>query len=283
MTSRFLGVKAGRIFAVGLAAAVTTLAGCAQDVDVLHGDKSASNGKGGQAPEAGGTNTNIGSKEPSVTGGYGDPSEMDLYVMLDQSSSLNDRVPGSTSIWWDVAVEGILGFLSAPSSSGVGIGLQYFPLGGIAPASCLADYTTPEVEIAPLPGNASPLAASLQAHKPADFTPTAPALRGAIIHMKAWAAAHPSRRPGVVFITDGFPTECDPQAISAVASIAAEGANNEPVVRTYVIGLNLGLGGRNLDELAQAGRTGHAVLIDQDVSPSVEGALTRIIENPDGG
>jgi hypothetical protein len=108
-------------------------------------------------------------------------------------------------------------------------------------------------------------------------------LRGAIAHMKAWAPAHPGRRPGVVLVTDGFPTECDPQDITDIASIAAEGADNEPVVRTYVIGLNLGLGAAKLDELARAGRTGHAVAIDHDVSPSLSGSLTAIIQNPDGG
>src|ERR1051326_7706721 len=109
MTSRFFGVKAGRILAVGLAAASPgALAGCAQDVDVLHGDKSASNGKDGKAPgTGGGSNTNVGGTAPSITGTDEGSSEMDLYVMFDQSSSMNDPIPGSSTTWWDGAVEGI--------------------------------------------------------------------------------------------------------------------------------------------------------------------------------
>jgi hypothetical protein len=310
MTHRSLSVsRVCAALSTGLASlSFAALAGCAADVRVLHDHSNLSNGKdagtkheddaspgsGGAAPSGSGgatASTGSGGAKPSMgsggapaaagSGSGGPPT--DLYVMLDQSSSLSDPVPGSSSTWWTVATNAIRMFLNDPAAAGTGVGLQYFPLGGIAPASCMADYATPEVEIAALPGNIGALTASLAMHEPIAFTPTAPALQGAIAHMKAWAPAHPGRVPAVVFVTDGFPTECDPQDIDDVAGIAASGVASAPVVRTFVIGLNLGLGGANYDVLANAGGTGHVMSINSDVTANLIAALRGIIGERDGG
>jgi uncharacterized protein YegL len=126
----------------------------------------------------------------------------------------------------------------------------------------MANYKTPEVDIGLLPGNAAAVAAAIQMHSPTAFTPTAPALSGAIAHMKEWAPTHPGHEPVVVLVTDGFPTECDPLDITDIAQIASTGFNTDPKVRTFVIGFNLGPGGANLNELAAAGGTNKAFLID---------------------
>jgi hypothetical protein len=43
-----------------------------------------------------------------------------------------------------------------------------------------------------------------------------------------------------VLVTDGAPMECDAD-VGAVAAIAAEGAGGTPSVRTFVVGVGLGL------------------------------------------
>jgi hypothetical protein len=143
------------------------------------------------------------------------------------------------------------------------------------------NYVTPEVEIAPLPGNAASIVNALRAHSPTTFTPTAPALKGAIEHMKGWAPAHPGRRPAVVLVTDGYPTECTPQAIAEIAQIAAEGYSSTPRVLTYVVGLVSGGSLDNMNGIAAAGGTGHArAVIGPDVASQLEGAMLDIATTP---
>jgi hypothetical protein len=185
-----------------------------------------------------------------------------MYVMFDQSSSMGTALPGSTGTWWSAAQAGVMSFVNNPKAAGTGVGLQFFPYGGaVAPLSCQASYATPEVEIGLLPGNAAALSASIQTHAPTTFTPTGPALQGAITHMKAWGPAHPGRAPVVVLVTDGFPTECDPQQIADIALLARTAFESEPKVRTFVIGLEDGGALGNLREIAVAGGSGAPILI----------------------
>src|SRR6185436_190120 len=59
--------------------------------------------------------------------------------------------------------------------------------------SCVAaDYAKPDVEIAPLPGIAGALVASIDKHGPTGGTPTSAALQGAIDHAKAWGTQNPN-------------------------------------------------------------------------------------------
>jgi hypothetical protein len=161
------------------------------------------------------------------------------------------------------------------------VGIQFFPLDGIAPQSCTADYRTPEVELGLLPGNAGAVVGAMQKHQPTSFTPTAPALSGAIAHMKEWAQNHPYHAPVVVLVTDGFPTECDPRDITGVAEIAKTGLDTEPKVYTVVVGLNLGVGGSSLNELAAAGGTNKAFFINGgDIASQFVDAMLNIRLGP---
>jgi len=77
--------------------------------------------------------------------------------------------------------------------------------------------------------------------------------------------------------TDGFPTECDPQDITDIATIVQNAFNTEPKVRTFVVGFNLGPGGSNLDALAEAGGTGKPFLIDKgDIGAQFVNAMLSI-------
>lgn len=56
------------------------------------------------------------------------PIELDMYVMLDRSGSmLGPTADGTTK--WDAVRQALIAFASDDASAGLGVGLQYFPLG----------------------------------------------------------------------------------------------------------------------------------------------------------
>jgi hypothetical protein len=232
---------------------------------------------------------------------------LDIYIMLDQSGSMQESVPGGGTKW--AAVTSALNtFVSGPAN-GVSVGLQYFGLsapGTACPSSCssdtdcgpsggpclsntclgclstgtdscnAADYATPDVEIAPLPGSAVAIAASIGAHTPTTATPTSAALQGAVDHAKTWAQAHPGHVVIALLATDGDPTECDTSLpnINAIASTAAAG---NPSIPTFVIGVGSSL--TALNGIALAGGTHQAFIVDttqQSVNQQFLDALNAI-------
>ncbi len=135
--------------------------------------------------------------------------------------------------------------------------------------SCdLADYATPAVEIATLPGAAPALLASIQGEAPEGATPTAPALAGALSHAASWAGQNPTHKVVAVLATDGLPTECAPTDIDSIAQLAADGLAASPSVPTFVIGVFAGndqVAKQNMNQLAAAGGTGQAFFISNNV------------------
>jgi Mg-chelatase subunit ChlD len=143
-------------------------------------------------------------------------------------------------------------------------------------------YATPAVPVAVLPGAAPALIASLTARRPDGLTPTGPALAGALQLAQTEAAANPSHKPAVVFVTDGLPTECTPVDIPTIAGVARAAAMATPSIPTFVIGVfapdEMAAASTNLDALAQAGGTGSAVVINtnQNVTQALQAALDQI-------
>jgi len=84
-------------------------------------------------------------------------------------------------------------------------------------------------------------------------------LQGAIDHARTWATQHPDRKTVVVLQTDGEPNDCE-STVDAVSEVAAGGVNGTPSLPTYVIGVGSEL--RNLDEIARAGGTDRAFIVD---------------------
>ena len=155
--------------------------------------------------------------------------------------------------------------------------------------SCtVSDYAKPAVSIDVLPDNAERLVASLSAVEPIGSTPTPAALSGALRLASDNANQHPDRRTIVVLATDGSPTECLPtstttesQAIAATAKVASQGFAATPSILTYVIGVfapSQKTAGANLNQLASAGGTGTAFIIDQsqDVTQQLLDAFAKI-------
>jgi hypothetical protein len=163
-----------------------------------------------------------------------------------------------------------------------------------------SSYATPDVPIATLPGAAAALMTSLAGHSPGGYTPTGPALGGALMFARSRIAAMPTHRVAVVLVTDGLPggfipgfppAECMPTSIPAMGSdpgIAAllrgaMGTGGTPAVNTFVIGVfspgaAAQMAQTNLDMLATAGGTAPAVIIDtsQDVSAALRNALKQV-------
>lgn len=208
---------------------------------------------------------------------------LDMYVMLDKSSSMD-----SSGKWTNVT-SALNTFFSDPGSSGIGVGLQFFPLqsSNPPPSSCNTDqdcgaygpclpapfnicvgaaggdscepmdYATPALPIATLPMAAASLQSTMNGESPdGASTPTGVALAGARDYATQWAAANPTHLTYILFATDGDPTGCSGDAQAEAAAAAA--AN--PSVKTFVIGVGPELG--FLNGVAQAGGTGQAFLVD---------------------
>jgi hypothetical protein len=311
---------------------------------------------------------------------------LDLYFMLDTSGSMNDLVAAGQSKW-SAVVSAMTAFVNDPASSGIGVGLQYFPLPAAGvPASCTSsaqcgaagpcvlaicsnltgtlpctsdadcprrsvcvtvghcqydhnylcanpgssqcgpdqngfplgscdvmtsstcaagdsctaqDYQTPAVAIAPLPGVASTVTASLAMHQPEGNTPTSAALQGAINEASAFARAHPGHTVAAVLATDGIPDECVP-TVAGVAQIAAGGLGLTPAIKTFAIGVfapgDVASGTSALDQIATSGGTTSAFIVNsstQNVEQQFSSALASIrgaalpcsyqLPAPDGG
>jgi hypothetical protein len=159
-----------------------------------------------------------------------------------------------------------------------------FPRGCAFEPTCdPADFAQPSA-VGALPDGASTLIAALQAEAPTgNGTPMVPALTGALQHAWSIAAQNPSRRQAVILATDGAPSTCG-ESVSQVAQVAAQGVTGSaehPSVSTFVIGVfgpDDPNAPSNMDQIASAGGTEHAFMVDttQDVSAEFLAALESI-------
>jgi hypothetical protein len=203
------------------------------------------------------------------------PAPLDLYIMFDQSLSMNctiDDPNDANATRWTTVKAALENVLNSPSSAGLSAGIGYFGNFGILSSCSAADYETPDVEIAPLPGNATAIGMSLDNHMPATNTTTLPALTGAINHAENWKTSHPGDVVAVVLVTDGEPNACSNagQFISDVATEAAAGFSAG--IPTFVVGVtspgtacNVDPDPPNqadLDAVAQAGGTMQSYIVD---------------------
>jgi hypothetical protein len=222
---------------------------------------------------------------------------LDMYIMFDQSGSMTEAAGNTTR--WDAITTALKAFVEQPDAAGIGVGIQYFPISsgmactpfcttnadcgvcgpcvvmgffgvcqGVNNEGCdVAAYAKPEVAIAPLPGVAPSIVASMNAHSPSGGTPTSAALQGAIDHAKAWATQNADHVVVTVLATDGDPTNCDTN-LNNINAIAAAGANGVPKILTFVIGV--GNSSAALNGIANAGGTGQAYFVDSNQNATDE-------------
>jgi hypothetical protein len=234
---------------------------------------------------------------------------LDMAVMFDRSGSMEEGVSGGSK--WQVVTGALNDFMALPESTGIGMGIQFFPIGGaMCPVQCfstadcgadcgtcfgafmgfpgictnagednctLADYEAPMVPIALLPGVQPDISAALAGNAPSDGgTPTGVALTGAINYARTHAAANSNHVVIVVLVTDGNPTSCNPSDIPSIQNIAAQGVAGSPSILTFVIGVGDSL--TNLHAIAEAGGSTQAFIVDTaaDVEQQFLDALEEI-------
>lgn len=197
---------------------------------------------------------------------------VDLYFMVDTTGSMKCPVPGdpndacpfdpgppySDHTRWFVESTALTDFIESPTNEGIRVGIGFFPSRGRNYCS-VDNYVTPAVEIAALPAAAPDLRAAIERQQPDGNTPTVASLTGALLHAAAWAEDNPGREIAVVYSTDGLPVGCRGSTVAGAAAVAAD-ALATAGIRTYVLGMGLNLTG--LNQIAAAGGTDAAFLVD---------------------
>ncbi len=140
-----------------------------------------------------------------------------------------------------------------------------------------SEYATPNVALGTLPGAASGLNSSLTGHSPDGYTPTGPALSGAVMWAQQQQTKNLDHKVAIVLVTDGLPggfipgfppSECAPSDIPGISSILSGVSGGANPILTFVVGIfnpSSAEGQQapaNLKSLATAGGTGDAVIID---------------------
>jgi hypothetical protein len=210
----------------------------------------------------------------------GEPIPVDIYVMFDQSGSM--ATPVGTGSRLDAVRAAATSFFTAPESRGLGVGIGYFGHLPIGSTSCNpADYATPAVPIAALPGVAQGVLDSLNHIAPTGETPTGAAIRGACGYAQDYQRAHPGHVVFLLLVTDGVPEApvsmahgCAPTLDDAVQAATAC-LRGGPSIKTYVLGVGPSL--QNLQQITQAGGTDKTYLVEGgNVSEQVLAALNQI-------
>jgi hypothetical protein len=187
---------------------------------------------------------------------------VDLFAVLDGSSSMDDATSSGVSKWYatKAAFQDFLG--RAPE--GLGFGLSLFPVpGDEAPSCSAARYREAALSIQDVSEIAGSAIAKLDAVTPWGSTPTAPAFTAALELAAAHGASHPERSVVVVLATDGLPTACAPTEASALAELAKQALDGPAHVRTLVVASTslASSDTRGFESIAAAGGTLRPVLL----------------------
>jgi hypothetical protein len=197
--------------------------------------------------------------------------------MMDRSISLSELDPVTGTTRWESLRTSIAAFIEEAGDRNLRLGLGFFGRTGGNDDTLDCDpsfYASPAVEIGALSDVGGDVLDALSGMQPGGFTPTGPALAGALEHAREWAANAPGRATAVVLVTDGYPTQCEPRGVSAIAELAERARSEEPYVRTFVIGLAAEF---NLDSIARAGGTHQAYRVEAgDPAGSFLGALRNV-------
>ncbi len=191
------------------------------------------------------------------------PLPVDLFAVLDGSSSMNDATSSGVSKWY--ATKAAFQDFLDRAPRGMGFGLSLFPVpGDDAPSCSSARYRDASLPIQDVTEMARGAIAQLELVKPQGQTPTAPAFTAALDLATAHGLAHPERSVVVVLATDGLPTTCTPTDTAALAGLAKEALDGPAHVRTLVVASTslAASDTRGFQRIAAAGGTLRPVMID---------------------
>lgn len=151
---------------------------------------------------------------------------LDMFILLDQSGSMQEDEDR-----WTPVTKALKGFVNGAEVAGIGVALQYFPLGTNDDFKCQSkSYETPDVAMASLPQNASAIVSSIDAHyfshdqccdTPEHAgTPTRPAMEGAVAYMRGYIQKNPEHVGVILLATDGEPSSvCADNKAERVAQV----------------------------------------------------------------
>ena len=198
---------------------------------------------------------------------------IDLYFMMDKSSSMNMFDHGQSVSRWTAVSQAMKAFINSPKSVGISAGIAFFPRADVTgnPLCSAADYAFPVVPIGVLPAVVPAISAGIGAQMLGVATPTMPALQGA--HVYARSQAQSAHLAAVVLVTDGQPRGCA-STIESTAAAATTAAGGNPSIRTYVLGVGPSL--KELNSIAQAGGTGRAYWVESGGEAELTAALDAI-------
>ena len=206
-----------------------------------------------------------------------EPVPIDLFIMMDRSVSMGNLIPGTSMTRWEALQGAVRQFAENTNGDDIRAGIGFFGItgGNDDVIDCnVANYSKAVVDIGDLATVGPDLVAAMTDMAPGGLTPAGPALTGALEYAAAWAKDHVGRATAVVLVSDGYPTQCQPQSITDLAMLAKTAHLNAPYVRTYAIGLG---GDVNLDAIALAGGTHAAFKVDEgDIGASFVNALHNV-------
>mgnify|MGYP001231055930 CR=1 FL=1 len=219
----------------------------------------------------------------------GERLPLDMYILFDRSGSMSSDASGGQTLW-TATKQAFISFVNSPDTVGIGVGLQFFPPGTSSGANCFGgvppncppgcmpfvsvcvpagdegckinDYLPPAVFIEQVPAVTPKITAALNGTSPGGGTPTHPAMQAAAQAVTSYASQHLDRKVIIVLATDGNPNDCN-SSIASVANVASAAAAGNPAVSTFVIGINnSGVNISGLDQIAAAGGTTKALVVD---------------------
>ena len=215
-------------------------------------------------PQADLLGSSAGSNEPAVTEACREitlsaaANPINVLLLVDRSTSMLEPVDPSVPdgpTRWQAVTGALRAFVNSERASHVSIGLQFFGLSN-GSDDCGADkYALPKVRIDRLGSNRADLLHAIDVERPGSFTPTLPAVEGALRYAVTVAAAPENANVPtiVVLASDGIPSECgavnaNGQTIVSFREINdtlrsysqpppdASGAAVRPPIRTFLIG-----------------------------------------------
>ncbi len=210
-----------------------------------------------------------------------------LFIMFDKSGSMSTGLSGGGTRW-SATSAALSTFFKDPGSAGLGVAFRFFPddkpSSGCNDNKCsAAACSDPLVELGVLTSAGSPsdtqeklLLNAVSSTSPGGWTPTFPALDGALDWATSNQMTDPSSIYAVVLVTDGQPSKCntDWKDIRQLATDAYENYG----VRTYAIGIQ-GSNISDLDLLAKAGGTGSAFVATASNAAQMQADLVDALQS----
>jgi hypothetical protein len=267
------GVNAGAGGALGfggnaIGGGASTNGGATSSGGVSPGGGAGGAAAGGAAQSGtGGASTSGGATSAGGAGGVA-TTGLDMHVLFDQTGSMGCQTSGAANRW-TVATLGFQRFVDGVRAADLGVGLDLWSFGTSPQACDQAEFSAPDVAIAPLSSNLLPIQGALSAGTPYGPAEHGAAIQAGVAHARAWATAHPTRRVVLVLVVDGMnSTYCN--TVDPVP-IAAQGFTGSPSIPTYVLGIvdptapcagEMTWTAADFNPIAQAGGTTAAVMAD---------------------